>query len=365
MTLIAAFRCQGGLVLAADSQETIIDDLGNEYRKTVQKISPRKIGSYEVAFAGAGNAGLIEALILQFEAALADDTSLTGIKAFRKFAEKQIRQFYEDDVRLCPDADKGFIFFIAAASPSTQEFEGWITEQTRLRPIALDKPELIGVEYGLYTQTARRLFVKDMMMSQAILASIYVLNLAEQTSNWVRGPMSVVAVKGNGVWEEKPEHVKRMQDRISEYEQQINAIFLACADTSIPVHKLHETITDFSEVALALHRQHIDTMMHNLSLHDVLEGDGYPKHPIGVPIYFSSDGSLTTEHDPVKAQAMQKEFREVREWLKKQIASMRCSKCGNTIEIPTRVWPPKARTLFCPTCNERTSMVPQSGETEQ
>jgi hypothetical protein len=296
MTLIAAFRCNGGLVIAADSQETITDEFGNQYRKTVQKIAPRVIGNYQLAVAGAGHAKLIEAFILHLERAL-KQKSLRGVTQFQEFVEGQLREFYASDVRLCPDEDKQIIIFIAAVCQLTKEYELWVSENVRLRTAAKDAPELIGVEYGLYTQTARRLFTDGMSMAQSVLASIYVLTLAEQTSNWVRGPMDVVTIKPNGIWAESAEYVRVMQDRLKEHESFVSAIFLSCADTSVPVHSLEKQLSEFSQATVALHRQHIDRQVRELTIEKLMStNDPYPKFPLGSPILFTEQGQRI-EHD--------------------------------------------------------------------
>lgn len=72
VTLIAAFKCSDGVVVCADSQETLglplpSDDYAG-YRVNVDKIEPRQIGHYEVTIGGAGHGPLVEG----FTEALAD-----------------------------------------------------------------------------------------------------------------------------------------------------------------------------------------------------------------------------------------------------------------------------------------------------
>jgi hypothetical protein len=52
VTLIAAFRCDHGIVICADTQETV-----GQFRVSVDKIAPRIAGEYELVIGGAGNCG--------------------------------------------------------------------------------------------------------------------------------------------------------------------------------------------------------------------------------------------------------------------------------------------------------------------
>ena len=62
MTLIAAFRCHEGVVICADSQETIGD-----WRAPVKKIIHKDVGEYQVAVGGAGDDGaLIDVFVQRF-----------------------------------------------------------------------------------------------------------------------------------------------------------------------------------------------------------------------------------------------------------------------------------------------------------
>src|SRR6266404_1434242 len=64
VTLIAAFKCLEGVVICADSQETlsvITPDGPADYRCQVTKIRPEIAGQYYVVGGGAGDGDLIEA----------------------------------------------------------------------------------------------------------------------------------------------------------------------------------------------------------------------------------------------------------------------------------------------------------------
>src|SRR5688572_6717329 len=62
VTLIAGFKCHGGVVICADTKETVeIPGRGN-YRVRVSKIQPRQLGCYEVVIGGSGWGNLVDGL---------------------------------------------------------------------------------------------------------------------------------------------------------------------------------------------------------------------------------------------------------------------------------------------------------------
>jgi ATP-dependent protease HslVU (ClpYQ) peptidase subunit len=62
MTFIASFRCHGGIVMCADSQETIGD-----YKLIVEKLTPVDAGKYTIALGAAGLGNLADSLLDQVQ----------------------------------------------------------------------------------------------------------------------------------------------------------------------------------------------------------------------------------------------------------------------------------------------------------
>ena len=80
MTLIACFKCSDGVVLCADSQETV-----GEYRFSRQKLVPFLAGNFELAIAGSGNDGdLIDSFVQRLQNNLTDfqGTTLGDLRKF-------------------------------------------------------------------------------------------------------------------------------------------------------------------------------------------------------------------------------------------------------------------------------------------
>lgn len=329
MTLIAAVPCQEGFVIAADSQETITQWDGTEwteYRRTVQKIEPREMGNFSVVVAGAGNADLIESFIPQLAKKLEREPGDT-LEDFIRATEELLASFYEKDVSLCPDKSLGM--FVAAVPKKKVECGVWVQQNIRLVPVR--KQELIGWEHALYANVSDRLCAITMTMPQAVLAAIYILTVAEQTSNYVRGPMSVAVVRDNGIWMEEADYVGTMTERLKLYDQQLNRIFLACADTSIHAYNLKKLLDEFSFSVLELHRHQIDENAQEMIYSPQTIDHPYPKIPPGSVVGIGLQGAVF-EHDPEVLEKKLKRLAHIRTIVEAAPRFLRCTNCNAELE---------------------------------
>jgi hypothetical protein len=367
VTLIASIPTPKGFAICADSQETVVEqepDTGEQYevRCTVQKIAPLISEKYQIGICGGGHAGLIEAFIVKAKRALEDEDSSihsaqnpASIKRIHSRMEQELGMFYATDVALCPDppSTKGFKLFIAASCPLAQECAVWVSENTVLRESRTDGPELNGWNHRLYEHTARRLFSLGMTLTQASLAAIYTVAVAKNTSNYVRDPFSLAIVDGNGIHLMESEYITAMESRLQEYEARLNSLFLACADTTVSNPELEDSLGNFNEAILQMHKDQIDTQAQSMTIEDLLGRNPQRKLPKG-PVYIKASGALQVEHDREKIAASRKKF----EFIKIQggdgpvILTVRC-KCSRISEVEF----PNYQTIFgkpveCP-CGEK------------
>jgi hypothetical protein len=346
VTLIVGMRTPSAIAMCADSQETIVkyDRRNNPYevRVTVQKLTPVTAGKYQLAICGAGHSELIESFIEKAKRAVAEEDLVTntqnnpaGIKAIHFRLEKELRQFYKEDVNLCqePKTEKRFKLLIAAAFPLAQQYNLWISENATLREAFADRPELNGWDHEMYIETANRFFSKGITLSQAVLASIYTLTIAKNTCNSVRDPFSVAVVDASGIHMEDAIYIRAMEDRLQEYEAQMNRLFLSCADTTVSVPNLEDYLVQFKETALNLHRWQIDKQAETMNLTDLLERHPQRKLPQG-PVYFSEKGRLTVEHNREKIEVARRRFEYTRilGGAGPVVVTVRCGKCNQTFD---------------------------------
>jgi hypothetical protein len=220
VTLIAAWRCTDGVLVCADAQETVGD-----YRRSVQKITPEKMGNFQVIVAGSGNPSLIESFIIVLRRAVTA-SRFTALEEFEALAEKTLEDFYDCDVRLCTDEEKTMQLFIAAVADEPPDgYEVWVTENIRLRSL---RPgcELIGWEKPLYSSIAQRFYNSNITLSQAFLAGIYLFTVAGTTSNYIGGNTSVATIWGGGIAMQDADYIESTGKRLKEYEQEIRKYIL-------------------------------------------------------------------------------------------------------------------------------------------
>lgn len=352
VTLIAAARTPEGIVIHADSQET-----AGAYRVQVDKIKCETMGGFDVLIAGAG---CPSALVDAFPGRLARriDDKVTTLAQFARTTEKELVRFYKNDIELCPDENKTVIYVIAAWHSKTRQYQAWVAENVFLQPIPTDGPALIGWDHELYLGIAKRFYLRAMSVPQTVLAGIYLLTVAEDTCNYIKGPVHIAVVNEGGIALEDSGYVRRVQDRLRDYEGRVNQVFLDCTDTTISLPALEDSINRFRQSALALHQDHIDELAKKASPLDFARGNPFRELP-SVPMRMLDTGGFVVEHDR-EAIARNDAGREENakwveqhgiEFLKKTV---QCSKCQHEFEaeMPCRGPHGHSLTMSCPHCNE-------------
>jgi hypothetical protein len=121
VTLIAGFKCTDGFVLCADSQETY-----KGYRVSVQKLVPRRCGSFDLALAGSGNNGdLIDALINRVHDNLSSATDIHTLPDLKKFMRREMLDFKKEEAADFSRDDKSMDFVIGARTIDPPACEAW------------------------------------------------------------------------------------------------------------------------------------------------------------------------------------------------------------------------------------------------
>ncbi len=292
MTLIAAVPCGRAFAIAADSQET-----DGDYRGAVQKISPVDFGGIKAIVAGSGNGDLIDSFIEKLSRRF-QGQAVENLSDFVLAFEDELGKFVTLDVALCA-GDKSLTLFVGASNAAKKECGVWVSRNVTLVP--LKEPLLIGWEEKLYKSIIRRYCYQGMTPPQAILACIYTLIVAEETSQYVKGPFSVAVVHPGGIYMEPPEDVEQMAQRLKEYEEQIKSVFLQCSDLGTSSLKLTNKLEDFSRAVVAMHEAHAEAEIHRLFTAGFDSRTWpYSKIPRGVQITFTNTGAVEVTHMKVE-----------------------------------------------------------------
>ena len=295
MTLIAAFRCaEGGVVLCADSQETIdVPDRG-EYRVNVNKLEQKDAGEYEVVIGGAGDGALVDGFVDQLAESVErwrdvcrDDAILGNIRRF-------VRGYYERDVTLSPayPDDKNLGFVICLKRKATADISLWRVIDLTVRQV-LDLT-LLGWEEPLYWREAKRLYHLNQAeatmpsSSEAILLGAYLFSVAKETSNVISGDTKILVVSGETTRVLNPSDAKELEGRVKVFEYLIGMIFLALPDVTVSRTQLKSYLLNFQQTAVQLHDQFtLHVAMTGAARLKALSGSGPP-----------SDDPDEAENDP-------------------------------------------------------------------
>lgn len=327
MTLIAGFRCTDGAVICADSQETV-----GGRRVTVQKIEPIEIDKLQIVIAGSGeNADLLEAFIEHLRQEN-KKKAITSIQEFKSETQNLLLRFMKDEASLYPRSERAMRFVIAArlipelpADKKSKIVLGpgaaqiWETRSSRL--VEFKKYALIGWDEELYHRAATRLFSAPLPISKAIPLAMYLFSLAEDTSNYVKGPVSVAVITASSpIAIEPPEAIEEFEAMTETYAKALEDMLLCCADTAISKDEFAEKFTRFSEGVFSLRRAYFRAV-NDRETQGFFEGR-WPGTPYQrLPRYtirtLMKDGTIEAKEEREETERFKKQFQEFRDYVKK------------------------------------------------
>jgi 20S proteasome alpha/beta subunit len=188
MTIAAGFVCSDGIVLCADTQETIVGYTKN----STEKIRLWQDGGLNIAITGAGDTELIETISERIEHALYSVYPSTGFwpsnrvrdiiqdemsESFQKYI-LPYTQFSKDDRPWCE------LLILVTVSNSVSEYECLFRASgTTVRKIDL-RAECIGSGLILAKSLIERFYHMGMNLDEMVLAACYIMY---QTKKWVDG----------------------------------------------------------------------------------------------------------------------------------------------------------------------------------
>jgi hypothetical protein len=254
MTLIGAFRASRGIVIVADSQETVVVD-GQEYKHSVLKIRPETVGNFEISVCGGGNGEAIDSFIERLKRALAKSKSKT-LAGFRELFEAEL---YKTRKRLANQGDDADMHFIVAARIK-DKYEVWSTASDTLIPVGNDKPCLIGFTADLYKHLAHTLYSSTLPVGQLLLAGLRILDLARQTCTCVDRPYSAVVVTPVKIFTLDDKLLDELTESITIFGAALDRMLLACSDTTLTSNEFIDKLREFESTSLHLRKEYLQTI---------------------------------------------------------------------------------------------------------
>jgi hypothetical protein len=182
--------------------------------------------------------------------------------------------------------------FIGIGMPRSKEFNVFVSEHMRLRP--LKDFELIGWDETIYWVTAHRMYRRGMSLQRGVLAALSVLLIAQESSNYVKGPFTVATVNEYGIHVDEPEFIAELGERLKAIERRTSTILLAATDSSVYSYVLKDLLDSFSSEIVELHKGYVES-----AIRQPKRGSAAAMHrvPPGILVETLPDGSKRVRHD--------------------------------------------------------------------
>jgi 20S proteasome alpha/beta subunit len=250
MTLIAGFKCADGYVICADSQETV-----GSYRATRQKLVSIAVGRVRMAIAGSGDGDLIDTFVGRFSQKYQQSEIAELDSAVEVFKDELLAFAKEKDVEI-REIGETFRFLLSAYSEKDKKCRLWKTITGD--PIEVTDYAIVGVEDERYEYAARNFYRAGMPISQGVFLGLYLMWLAEQTSNYVKAPISIAVLKDNGLYFEDQNKINSIDQKVRLFTAQFEAQFLACSDTGLQGEEFGNRLKEFGRTVVQFRCDYIE-----------------------------------------------------------------------------------------------------------
>lgn len=346
VTLIAGFRCafpnipeEMPIVVCADSQETVQIE-GHEYRVTRQKINPKVCGNFELAIGGSGpNGTFIDACVHRIEKGVSKFNCET-LPELQEFISAEILDFGKKDAKLFSSKERLVNFLVVARSLRHPAVEAWHAKAAQLIPIP--KHVLVGWNEDIYEHFAERLYPEGsspLPPQQAVLLGMYLMTLAENTSNYVRGPVRVIIARNNGITVLDKKRVNSFRERIELFSAQLDTLILACADHTLRRDQYIAKLDEFRATALQIRDEYVKESVLPTLEEMFKVNDPIQNFPAGTLTKMKDDRSVEISEDPAevadfakKIQMVQKQTVQTLDGAGPIKGKIHCE-CGHTFEV--------------------------------
>ena len=210
MTLVSGFRCADGLIICADTQETIAGYTKND----TQKISTLMYLGGCISVAGAGDADLIQmAFDKLVDRFLSDDCKLAKSRETQREIESVMTALLAEQARLNPEGGADFLIgYRAEDGKEILKISG--TGSWRVRTA-----QCLGTGIIVATSLVNDLFDLNMTMKQAALLAIYVMQRAKRQVDGVGGNTDILFIGNYGLTRIPTVDVQRVESWWTEVEQ--------------------------------------------------------------------------------------------------------------------------------------------------
>jgi 20S proteasome alpha/beta subunit len=284
MTYIAAFKCQTGIVMCADTQETTPESYEKQYAEKLYIIEDQ---SYPLAFGGAGLDEPIEALSQEVRERASKERPTT-VAELRSLIKSAIEHVYLHDVPVSAWAKQyRTAECLIAAKPTHDDFA--ILRVKGKRIYQASEKAIIGYATAPNNALLRRLHRSNLSMQQSVILALYLVAHSKAINEGVGFDTNVAVVTQTGAWLEPRSDILEMEQRFSEITPLVDSLLLAAPDVGITEDKFLDSLKRFQEEVSRLRFEHKQIVGEQLARGNV--NWPYEKLPIGCTVIQSFDDS--------------------------------------------------------------------------
>jgi hypothetical protein len=257
VTLIVGLKCTDGYAVCSDSQETA--GTRNQYRVDRKKLVPKRCGNFDIALAGSGNNGdLIDSCTQRLHDNIAT-ANIQTLPELKKFIERELLDFRKNEASDYSRHDRDMAFIIAARSVDPLACTAWISSASRLTEIT--EYAITGHEDYRYEYLLANLYRNDLTLTQGVFLGLHVMGIAEQTSNCIKAPVTVVTVKAGRLHEETQATIDQLVLRVKLFAAQTESMMLACADTGLGVQEFSAKFKEFVSTVALFRKEYLSAVI--------------------------------------------------------------------------------------------------------
>lgn len=252
MTLGAAIRCDKGVVLCADSQESVGD-----YQYPVEKLVTHWGPCEAIAIIGSGRAGLVDMIAEELVGNL--EGGYDALSDYKRIVKGTLTELYKNEIAAYPaPLEEKHVDLIVAVKP-TDSPDGLLLLKCEGTAVSSIKWfEVIGagraVRYELESIYRRRF----MTLRQGVVAAIHILRVASTALHIVGGTGSIATMTYDGRLAVEPEwNVAQTDSFLWGVRRRIGQIMLHVGDGTMSSEEFAKAVTEFTDEATRAHEQMI------------------------------------------------------------------------------------------------------------
>lgn len=271
VTIVAGFKCQGGAVLCADTQETAQD-----IKLWVDKLKVYDKAWCQAGFAGSGPSYIVDRLIERITQEL--DKGYDELARVSACIRLALREVYENEVNPHPEPpeDKIVRLLIAVRPRAQQGITLLKTDATIIHELPCY--DIVGVG-ELVGYIAKSLYSPTLTLAQGVILSTHLVSIAKKYVDSVGGDTHILVITSDGrIGAERIEDSERKERFFDQFNEALKEITLLLPDTSVPTDEVFQRVEVAFRQLKELRERYFDEAIQSDLIQAMTDPDGYQGH---------------------------------------------------------------------------------------